>query len=162
MASFETKDGIEQVREILFGAIQRDLERRIVKLESHLGARLGELQQESRRRLDVIEAHFRKEIDSLSDRLEGELKEGLRTLTRDYRDTNAESEQRIVKLEETMVRAQHELRAQILEQAKSFLDELHTTREDLAETLDRELGSVMGPESAEESMPREAEERATP
>jgi hypothetical protein len=165
MASpIETRDGIEQVREILFGATQRDLERRIAKLETHLAARVTELQQEGRRRLDVVEAHVRKEIDSLSARLEHEiveLKEDLRGLTRDHRETNVASEQRVVKLEETALRAQHELRAQILDQAKSFLDELHTMREDFAETLERELG----PEAEEEPAPREAREvgeRATP
>jgi hypothetical protein len=162
MASVDTRDGIEQVREILFGAIQRELERRIAKLETHMAARLGELQQESRRRIDVIEAHFRQEFDALSARLEHELvelKEGLRALTREYRDTNLGSEQRIVKLEDSVLRTQHELRTQMLEQAKSFIDELHTTRDDFVETLERELGSLE-PESAEESMTRE--ERATP
>jgi hypothetical protein len=164
-ASVETKEGIEQVREVLFGATQRDFERRIAKLESHLNARVGELQQEGKRRVDVIEAHFRKEIESLSARLERELlelKEGLRALTRDYRETYLASDQRIVKLEEAAVRAQHELRAQILEQAKSFLDELHTTREDFAETLERELGSLEPPQEPLTRESREVGERASP
>jgi hypothetical protein len=156
----ETRDGIERVREIVVGAIQRDLERKIAKLESHLGARISELQQEVRRRIDVIEAHLRKEIDALSARLEGELvelKDALRALTRDHRETNSASEQRVVKVEESVVRAQHDLRTQILDQAKSFLDELHQMRAEFAETLERELGSFE-PEGAEEPMPRESRE----
>src|SRR3974390_2556944 len=73
--SKETTDGIGQVREILVGAIQRDLERRLSRLEAHVGARVVDLQQEVRRRIDVIEAHLRKEIEALSTRLESEVEE---------------------------------------------------------------------------------------
>jgi hypothetical protein len=162
-----TRDGIDEVREILVGAIQRDLERKISKLEGNLGARVGELQQELRRRVDVVEAHLRKELDALSARLERdivELKDSVRGLTRDLRETNSASEQRVGRLEEANAHGQHELRSQILEQAKSFLDELHETREEFAETLERELGAFE-PEGAKEATPREprdASERATP
>jgi hypothetical protein len=156
----ETRDGIEQVREIVVGAIQRDLERKIGKLETHLSARVSDLQQEVRRRIDVIEAHLRTEIDALEARLERELvelKEALRGLTRDHRDATSASDQRTVKLEESVARAQHDFRAQILQQAKSFLDELHQMRAEVAETVERELASFE-PESAEEPMPRESRE----
>src|SRR5262245_21918141 len=66
----EAKDGIEQIREILVGAVQREVERKLARLESHLVTRLSELQQETRRRTDVIEAHLRKELEALSVRLE--------------------------------------------------------------------------------------------
>jgi septation ring formation regulator EzrA len=158
--SIDVRDGIGQVREILVGAIQRDLERRIAKLETNSGVRLGELQQEVRRRIDVIEAHLRKEIDALSARLDGEvveLKDGLRALTREDRETSSASDQRVAKLEETVAHAQQELRSQILEQAKSFLDELHQMREEVADTLERELGSLE-PEGAGEPIPREHRE----
>jgi hypothetical protein len=158
--SSETRDGIGQVREILVGAIQRDLERRIAKLEANAVVRIGELQQEVRRRIDVIEAHLRKEIEALSARLEGEvveLKDGMRALTREHRETGTASDQRVAKLEETVAHAQHELRTQILDQAKSFLDELHQMREEVTDTLERELGSLE-PESAEEPTPREHRE----
>jgi hypothetical protein len=131
--STEAKDSIEQVREILVGSLQRDLERRLVRTEAHLSARSTEIQQETRRRTDVIEAHLRKELKVLSARLDGELaefKDGLRAI-----------DQRVSRLEEALSRAQHELRGEILEQAKSFLDELQTTRTELTEALERELAS---------------------
>jgi hypothetical protein len=154
--SGESRDGIEQVRDILVGAVQRDLERRIAKLETHVGARVTELQQEVRRRIDVIETHLRKELDALSARVEGELvevKDGLRAMSREHRETNSAAEQRTAKLEETVSRAQHDLRSQILDQAKSFLDELHQMRQEFADTLERELGAFET-ESAEEPTPR--------
>jgi hypothetical protein len=157
----ELKDGIDQVREILVGAIQRELERKLARAESHLAARLAEIQNEARRRTEVIEAHLRKESDALSARMDGELneiQEGLRSLTREHRDTKGALEQRVAKLEENFVRSQHDLRNQILEQAKSFLDELQKTREEFAEHLERELESLEV-EPTEEPRSREPHEQ---
>jgi len=140
--SIEHQDGIEQVREILVGSVQRDLERKLLRIEAHLSSRLTDLQQETRRRTDVIEAHLRKEAEALSARVEGELaelREGLRSVGRELREADATVGARITRVEEGLVRAQHELRTQILDQAKSFLDELEETRRELAETVAREL-----------------------
>jgi DNA-binding TFAR19-related protein (PDSD5 family) len=155
--SNETRDGIGQVREILVGGVQRDLERRITKLEAHVGARLTELQQESRRRIDVIEGHMGKEIEALSARIDGEvveLRDGLRALAREHRESKSASEQRVAKLEDSGAHVQHDLRSQILDQAKSFIDELHQVRDEFAETVERELASFET-DGAEESIPRE-------
>jgi hypothetical protein len=144
-ASNELRDGIDQVREILVGAVQRDLERRLGRIEAHLSARMAEVQQEARRRTDVIEAHLRREVDTISSRFEAELTElrdSLRATSRDHRETISATEQRLGKLEESVVRAQHDLRKEILDQAKGFLDEIHRTREELGATLERELGAL--------------------
>jgi hypothetical protein len=143
----EPRDGIEQLREILVGAIQRDLERKLARIESQITSRLAELQQETRRRSDVIEGHLRKESDALAARLESEvveIKESLRTMSRDHSEATSAIEKRVTKLEEGLSRAQHDLRAQILDQAKEFLDEVHATRKELAALLDRELASLEG------------------
>jgi hypothetical protein len=158
----EQKDGIEQVREILVGAIQRDLERRVSRLESRFVARINELEKEARRRTDVIEAHLKTETESLSLRLQGEIveiKDALRALTHDHRDKVASFDQRVGKMEENLARGHQELRQQILDQAKTFLDELHHTREELTETLDRELAGYEL-ETQEESASREPGETA--
>jgi Skp family chaperone for outer membrane proteins len=155
--SNETRDGIGQVREILVGAVQRDLERRITKLETNVGARVSELQQETRRRIDVLEGHVRTELDALSARVDGEiveLKDGLRAITREQRESTSASQQRVAKLEENGVHVQHDLRSQLLDQAKSFIDELHQMRDQFAETMERELASFET-EGTDKSIPRE-------
>lgn len=159
----DNKDSIEQIRDLIVGPTQRDLERRVSRLDSHFSARLGELQVEARRRLEVIEMHLRKETEALSNRLDGELvetKEAIRSLTRTQHESTVAFEQRISKLEESLLRTQHELRAQILEQAKSFIDELQHTREEFSETVERELGSLEF-EPAEESQSREQPHEAS-
>jgi hypothetical protein len=141
----ESAEGLAQLREILVGANVRELERRLARAESHMTARTNELEQESRRRMEVIEAHLRKESDALTTRLEHELSQtsgAIRTVTREQRESLAEVDQRVAKLEEAIVKAQRETRDQMLQQAKRFLDELQQLRREVMETLERELGHV--------------------
>jgi hypothetical protein len=152
----EPKDGIEQLREILVGAFQRDLERKLARVESHITARVAELQQETRRRIDVIEGHLRKETDALSARLDSEMveiKESLRGLSRDQDASISAVDKRLTKVEEGLSRAQHELRAQIHDQAKEFLDEVQATRKEVTSIVERELASLDG--DTEEARSRE-------
>lgn len=140
----EPKEGIEQVREILVGAIHRDLEQKLVRLESRVLARVAESLQEARRRMDVVELHLRTDSEKLTARVTAELaeiRESLRAITRDQRETTSQIELRIAKLEETLARGQHELREQMLDQAKTFIDELGRAREELTDRMSRELGA---------------------
>jgi hypothetical protein len=161
----EQREGLEQIREILVGAVQHELERRLARTESHFTNRLNDLQQEARRRTEVIEAHLRKETEALSGRLDGELaelKEALRALARDHREAASALGQRVGKAEEALVRSQHELRQHILDQTKSFLDEVQQVRADLSDTLERELASLefaSEEEPGPRGEPREAGEK---
>lgn len=144
-ASPEGTESLAQLREILVGATVRDLERRLVRAEAHMTARTQELEQESRRRMDVIESHMRKESDALTARLERELvqtSESIRAVMREHRESITAADQRASKLEESLVRAQRDLRDQLLQQAKKFLDDLQHLRRELTETLERELGPI--------------------
>jgi hypothetical protein len=136
-------DGIEQVRELLFGAMYRELEVHMSRTETQVAARIHDLEQESRRRTEVIETHLKKEIETLASRFDrqlAQLNETLRNLERDQRDLASQIERRIVKAEETSSAAQQELRQRLLDQAKSFLDELQVLRKDMLATFHRELG----------------------
>lgn len=137
--SSEPREGLELLREILVGAIQRDLDRRVTRAESHSAARVTELQQEMRRRIDVIEAHVQKDADA-------------------QRDLASSLEQRVAKLEEAIARAQHDLRQELLHQAKAFLDELHNIRAELLEAIDRELAAFED-DFTEEPVRREPREQ---
>jgi hypothetical protein len=139
--------GLEQIREILFGSVHRELERRLVRADAHLLTRGHELEQETRRRTEVLETHLKKETEALAARLDRELAENsdtLRKLTREYRDAIANLEQKVGKLEESSAQAQREIRRQLLDQAKSFLDELQQLRKELVATLQQELRMAEG------------------
>jgi hypothetical protein len=134
--------GLEQIREILFGALFRELERRLARADVHMSTRTKELEQEARRRTEVLEGHLRVEVGALATRVEHafvEAAEALRNVARENRDAIAALEKRVAKAEEAGVVAQRELRTQLLDQAKSFLDELQHLRTELLTTLQEEL-----------------------
>jgi hypothetical protein len=156
-------DGLDQIREILFGLTQRELERKIARQDAQLTARAQELQIDSRRRTEVVEVGMRREVEELNHRLEQSQSEAgntIRGVTTESREALSRLEQRLAKLEESIVRTQRELRQQLLEHEKSFLDELQRVRQDFASTLEREL-SLLGGETTNELHPDEAEERHT-
>ena len=57
-----------------------------------------------------------------------------------------------------VVRAQHDLREQMLEQAKSFLDAIQQLRAELLETIEREIASL---ERLENEEPADLEQYET-
>src|SRR5262249_32767741 len=134
--------GLEQIREILFGSNYREFERRLALAETHVTARAHELEQETRRRIEVLETHLKNETEALSVHLERqrvEASDGLRNMIREFRDGLTRLEQRLAKIEEASAQGQRELRHQILEQAKSFLDEMRGQRKELLDILHQEL-----------------------
>jgi len=157
---------LEQVREILFGAPFRDLERKLLRVDTHLAAEAEELRKELRRRIGVLEGHVQRESEALTARFESERSahaDALTTVRRDSRDTVAALEQRVTKLEEALARAQRELRQQILDQAKSFLDEARQTRDEMAAAMERELTALTEPnEPVSERLLRTSAETRTP
>lgn len=141
------RDSLGQLREILFGAIFHDLERRIARTDAQQLAREHELQHEVRRRVEILEAHLRDEIDALAARMEREVTESgeaIRSVAKEHRESTSAMEQRVARMEEALGHAQRQLRQQLLEQAKSFLDELHELRRDFVAALDRRLALAEG------------------
>jgi hypothetical protein len=146
--------GLEQVREILFGAAHRDFEQRLGKFSAQISGRYHDLEQEHRRRTEVFEAHLKKETDALATRVERqhtEAIESLRGLSREGREANAQLERRITKLEEASADGLRELRHQLLEQANSFLDELKNLRREMLATIENELGPAEDAEAHDEA-----------
>ena len=155
-----TRDALEQLREILFGAAQREVDRRLRRIDAHLSAKTHDVEAEVKRRTDLLDAHFRREIDALSSRYDSDgtdARESIRALAREHREAMSALEQRISKLEESQLRAHRELRDRILEQAKASIDEVRRVREELSATLERELGSQ---DDALDEEPRGAEPHA--
>jgi hypothetical protein len=135
--------GLEHIREILFGPMYRELERGLLRLDAHLVTRARDLEEESRRRTEVLESHLKSETAAISARLDRELSEigeTLRKIGREQREAIAGVEQKLAKLEECGARNDRELRHQLLEQTKSFLDEVQRLRKELFATLQQELG----------------------
>lgn len=135
--------GLDQIREILFGPMYRELERGLLRLDAHLVTRARDLEEESRRRTEVLESYLKNETAAISARLDRELSEigdTLRKIGQEHREAIAGVEQKLAKLQESAARNDRELRHQLLERAKSFLDEVQRLRKELFATLQQELG----------------------
>lgn len=144
--------GLERIREILLGDILAELERRLARIDSQLANRTSELHQDARHRTDVLEAHVRKEVDALSTRAvqdNRDLNDAIRNLRDEQREAIAQIEQRLKRnddrVDASIARLERETRQQLLDQAKSFLDELERVRHQLRSAIVRELGLEPGP-----------------
>lgn len=158
--------GLERIREILLGDVLVELERRIARIDSQLANRASEVQLDVRHRTGVLEAYVRKEIDALSARVgQGrETNDAVRSLRGEVREAIAQLEQRLAGIEDrldaSIARLEREVRQQLLDQAKSFLNELERARDQLRAALVRELG--LEPPPLDEGGEHEAGAWATP
>ncbi|WP_437275581.1 hypothetical protein WME90_30590 [Sorangium sp. So ce375] len=140
-------NSLEQVRDILFGAQFRELARRLSHTDAQVAAQAEELRTEARRRLDVLETHLRREIEALGASIEAERAAAAAALGNAARESREALEliaQRVQRLEDLVGHTQRELRQQLLDQSKSFLDETQRTRSELSAMVERELAAVWG------------------
>lgn len=138
---------LDQVREILFGAHYRELERKLLRLEGHIASQGNELRGEARRLVQALETHVNKEIEAVGAQRDADRSaqmDALSHLAREARDTALALEQRITKLEDGLARSQREFRQQILEEAKGFVEQTRSLREELGAMLQRELAMYLG------------------
>jgi hypothetical protein len=142
-----TASSLEQVQEILVGPQLRELARRLARIDAGGAAQVEDCRTEIRRRLDALEIHLRGEADAMGGRIESSRLaqlDALGSLAREMRDSIGLFEQRIQRLEEALARAQRELQRQILDQAKTFIEEVGRTRDELRSTVEREIAVTQG------------------
>jgi hypothetical protein len=142
LAPGSSATSLEQVREILFGAQHRDLTRRLARTDVHFAAMGEEIRREVARRLDLLDSFIRSELEGLTRAGEAHRSAqsaGLEHATREARDGIRSLDQRVAKLEEAMARTQHDFRQQLLDQAKSFVEEVRRARDELGGAIEREL-----------------------
>jgi DNA anti-recombination protein RmuC len=149
---------LDQVREILVGAQYRELTRRLAHTDAHIGEQTEELRSEIKRRLEALEVHLRKELEALSASMESRRADDLQDLNSSAREVHSSVvllEQRFKRLEEHVARVQSDLRQQMLDQVKLFIDEVRRTRDTLSAAVERELAIARGEEAV---APRSADE----
>jgi len=131
---------LDKVRDLLFGAQMRDMEKHFARLEERLQKDLTELKEETRGRFESLEVFLRKELESLTDQLKVEQEtrhQAVQTLTQDLTETAKAFDQRTNQVEEHIVKAQRELRQHILDQSRTLRDEFWDRYRELSEATDR-------------------------
>ncbi len=141
----EDGGNIDKVRDILFGGQMRDYERRFIKLEERLLQETSELKDEVRKRLAALEQFMKQEAASLADRIKTEHEErtdATKDLAREQRESAKAFEKKAGALDDSIGKAQRELRQQLLELQQRMSDEMRQKIDDVLARLTQEANEL--------------------
>jgi len=141
----EDGGNIDKVRDILFGGQMRDYERRFIKLEERLLQETSELKDEVRKRLAALEQFMKQEAASLADRIKTEHEErtdATKDLAREQRESAKAFEKKAGALDDSIGKAQRELRQQLLELQQRMSDEMRQKVDDVLARLTQEANEL--------------------
>lgn len=134
-------NNVDRIREILFGGQMREYERKFARLEERLLKESNDLREDLKRGFAALESYFRKEVDSLNERLTveyGERTDAVKEIGQELKALTQSVERRTAQLDEQSARGQRELRQQIFEQSKSASAEIRQSAEELSAIMARE------------------------
>ena len=133
---------VDKIRDIIFGNQMRDYNKRFTNLEERILQEIRELRDETKNRLDTMQSYIQKEIDSLSNRLNAEQKlrtESLEKVTNEFKVETKSISESIERLTDQQSQDSRDLRQQLLEQSKSFSNEITKKHEESSTALDRSV-----------------------
>jgi DNA anti-recombination protein RmuC len=136
---------LDQIRDLLIGAVVRDTDKRLVRIEERLLKEQEDLKEDARRRFESLEVFVKKEMESLAERIQAghnTRDEALRALAQELQDVASGFEKRLTQLDEHTARALRELRQQILDQSKTLRDEYRGQYRQLSESVSRALNDL--------------------
>ncbi len=137
-----TGNNLDKVRDLLFGAQMRDMEKLFARLEDRLQKELVELKEETRGRFESLEGFVKREMEALSEQLRLEQNarhNAVESLTRDLKDLAKTFEQRTNQAEEHIVKTQRDLRQHILDQSSTLRDEFWDRYRELSAATEQHL-----------------------
>ena len=139
------QENIDRVREILFGAQVRNMDKRLDALEDRLLKELASIEEATRRRFDAFEVHVKNEVEALTGRLQ-QGHEHREQMNKDWfnrlGETSAGLEHKFTQLDEHTAQTHRDLRQHILDQSKSLSDEIRQKYSELASALAREAQGI--------------------
>jgi hypothetical protein len=136
---------LDKVRDILFGAQLRDVDRRFAHLEERLTRYAAELAEQLRRQAATLEELMKTEAAALGQRLVAEAEvraEAATRLTRELGDTATTFDRRAGALEARLDTAQHDLRQEIADLAQRLSNEMRERFDDVVSRLGSTLSEL--------------------
>lgn len=145
-APMEPEGGnIDKIRDILFGANMREYEARFARLEETLLKEAAELRESTRRRFESLETYVKKEIESLQTRIKIEREERSDAASlhaREMKEIADTLAKKIRDLDDHGAEVASSLRQEILNQAKSLMDELQARQEETSALLEKRFQTL--------------------
>jgi hypothetical protein len=133
-------EGLDKVRDILFGGQMRAVESRLQNMEERLRREDEVIRSDFKKQTETLDALIRSEVQGLADRLSAEQTrraEEIKSLTAEIREAIRALEMRHVKLEEDANMADAALRDQLLMQSTNAAAELAKLGDRLTAELSR-------------------------
>ena len=144
-AEAREEEGIDKVRDILFGAYVRQYEQKFKHLEDLIQKEIANLRSETTKSADTLETYVKKELEALSDQVKNEQTERAESAEEmsDKIDRTVKSvEKKTGQLSEKVVATQRDLQEQILQQSKSLMEEIRSQNSQISSSLDRSVNDL--------------------
>ena len=143
----ETPENLDKVRDILFGGQMRAVDQRLAALEGRFQRDLKGLRTDTGKQLSDLEAFFKKEIESLTEKLQterGKRTDDLKALGTEVKDGFKNLEKRLGKLDDATSKADADLRTAILEHTKAVTAQLKKVSDDFSAELQEAVTELRG------------------
>lgn len=143
----ETPENLDKVRDILFGGQMRAVDQRLATLEARFQRDLKALSKDSGTQLSDLETFFKKEIETLTEKLQTERSkrtDDLKALSTEVKDGFKNLEKRLSKLDDAGSKADADLRTAILEHTKSVTTQINKLSDDFSAELQQAVKELRG------------------
>lgn len=144
-AEAREEEGIDKVRDILFGAQLRQYEQKFKHLEDLIQKEIANLRSETMKSADTLETYVKKELEALSDQVKNEQTERAESAQElsDKIDRTVKSiEKKTGQLSEKVIDTQRDLQEQILQQSKSLMEEIRSQNSQISSSLDESVNDL--------------------
>lgn len=144
-AEAREEEGIDKVRDILFGTQVRQYEQKFKHLEDLIQKEIANLRSETTKSADTLEIYVKKELEALSDQVKNEQTartESAEELSEKIDRTVKSIERKTGQLSEKVIATQRDLQEQILQQSKSLMEEIRSQNSQVSSSLDRSVNDL--------------------
>ena len=144
-AEAREEEGIDKVRDILFGAQVRQYEQKFKHLEDLVQKEIANLRSESTKSAATLETYVKKELEALSDQVKNEQSartESVEELSEKLERTIKNLEKKTGELSEKVIAGQRDLQEQILQQSKSLMEEIRSQNSQVSSSLDQSVNEL--------------------
>jgi hypothetical protein len=139
------EEGIDKVRDILFGAQFRQYEQKFKHLEDFIQKEIANLRSETTKSAATLETYVKKEQEALSEQVKNEQSsrtESVEELSDKLDRAIKNLEKKMGQLSEKVIAGHRELQEQILEQSKSLMEEIRSQSSQVSSSLDQSVNEL--------------------
>ena len=143
----ETPENLDKVRDILFGGQMRAVDQRLAALEARFQRDLKGLRTDSGKQLSDLEVFFKKEIETLTEKLQTERSkrtDDLKVLSSEVKNGFKNLDKRLGKLDDAGSKTDADLRTAMLEHTKTVTAELKRVSDDFSTELQQAVKELRG------------------